>query len=174
MDQAPQRWFECYRFAPNSKRWRLLHVALTGSSLYHSSWHVGLFLVSKWSLALLLSIVLDKASVAFQEKIWLNIDIHYFCPQVHFMNIINSHRHHTNRALTLKCTVRTWTSSGLSVDYWERCFCVAVSVPCKLKFGERISILTCCWQCVAVIWTPLDVSIGSDLFYTRCKATRPS
>ena len=42
--------------------------------------------------------------------------MHYFWPHVHAMHIINPHRCHANRALTLKCIVRIWTSSGLSVD----------------------------------------------------------
>ena len=33
------------------------------------------------------------------------------------MHIINSHRRHANRALTLKCIVRIWTSGGLTVDW---------------------------------------------------------
>ena len=32
------------------------------------------------------------------------------------MHIINPHRRHTNRSLTLKCMVHIWTSGGLSVD----------------------------------------------------------
>ena len=32
------------------------------------------------------------------------------------MHIINPHRRHTNRALTLKCIARIWTSGRLSVD----------------------------------------------------------
>ena len=35
---------------------------------------------------------------------------------MHGMHIINPHRRHANRALTLKCIVRIWTSSGRSVD----------------------------------------------------------
>ena len=32
------------------------------------------------------------------------------------MHIINPHRRHTNRALTLKCIAHIWTSGGLSID----------------------------------------------------------
>ena len=35
---------------------------------------------------------------------------------MHGIHIINPHRRHANRALTLKCIVRIWTSGGLSVD----------------------------------------------------------
>ena len=35
---------------------------------------------------------------------------------MHGMHIINPHRRHANRALTLNCIVRIWISGGLSVD----------------------------------------------------------
>ena len=43
---------------------------------------------------------------------------------MHGMHIINPHRRHTKRALTLKCIARIWTSGGLSVDctlqsFWD-------------------------------------------------------
>ena len=44
--------------------------------------------------------------------------MHYFCPHVHGMHIINPHRCHTNHVLTLKCITHIWTSGGLSVDWF--------------------------------------------------------
>ena len=35
---------------------------------------------------------------------------------MHGMHIINPHRRHTKRSLTLKYIARIWTSGGLSVD----------------------------------------------------------
>ena len=46
------------------------------------------------------------------------IDMHSFCPHVHGKHIINTHRRHTNHALTLKCITHNiiWTSGGISID----------------------------------------------------------
>ena len=77
-----------------------------------------LFLVSMWSSALpLFNGTWDRMIAISHWKIQLYIDMHYFWPHVYGMHIINPHRRHTNRALTLKCIVRIWTSGGLSVDW---------------------------------------------------------
>ena len=76
-----------------------------------------LFLVSMWNSALaLFNGTWDRMSANSQKKLHPYIDMYYFLHHAHGMHIINPHRRHTNRALTLKCMVHIWTSGGLSVD----------------------------------------------------------
>ena len=75
--------------------------------------------------------------------------MHYFWPHMHGMHIINPHRRHANRALTLKCIVRIWTSGGLSVDC-----CTLLSVSCCWLAEMRgvVQSLCCICTCSLYLW----------------------
>ena len=54
---------------------------------------------------------------------------------------------------------------------WRKCFYRAVSVLHELKSGEASAYyLIYCWQGLAIVWTLLDVAIGSGLFDTMFEA----
>ena len=79
---------------------------------------------------------------------------------MHGMHIINPHRRHTKRALTLKCIARIWTSGGLSVD-------------CRVAANPSVALKLIKYQTMMVMYFkhhPADACIQYDKLFCQTAA----